>query len=388
MPGRERLMHPRRGILGVSLAVLAAVGLWTACSDSSGPGDTTIVLSIDPVPSPTNELNPAISGLTDPGATVTITGPVDTVSALAGAAGDFSITVTLGPDALTELEVVAVDSAGNQTGDTLDMFHDGRAPALTFTSPGSGSTTLGQSRFPIEVAFADDTVGVEFASGSDAATFFIENDRDVGGVFQTDGTFTTSYPAGSNLAPLFTSVSESGASLVVDDSAAFPPGVNQLLARVTDLAGNRSLDRVLSFNVGADPDRLILVDARGGAGSSGNPVVVGLANADSVGGAQFDFIYSSTIIALVDSLTVGDRATAFDGVDFNQIAPGQVRVLLFDSGGDLIPAGQGPILTLWVTVAPSAPSGAHLLTLGAILLSDRAGATRSLPDATGTFTVP
>jgi hypothetical protein len=369
-------------------AVLAAMALSGACGDASGPSDTTVALSIDPVPSPTNDRTPTLSGTSDPGATVTVTGPVDTVSALADEAGAFSVTVTLVPDALSELAVEAVDSAGNRAADTLQIFHDGREPRLTYVSPGSGDTTAGQTGFAIELTFADDTFNVEFASGIDPATFFLENSRAIGGVFQNDGTFTTTYPAGANLAPLFDSVDTSGAVLVVADSAAFPAGLNQLVARVTDRAGNESLARVVSFTVSPDPDRLIVVDASGGPGATGVPVVVGLANADTVGGVQFDLLFDTSVIASLDSVTVADRTTAFDAVDFNLVAPGRARVLLFDSGGDVIPPGQGPILTLWLSVAPAAPSGTYTLTLTAAFVSDPAGATVSMADATGRFTVP
>jgi hypothetical protein len=359
-----------------------------ACSDSSGPSDTSIVLEFDSIPSPTNMLRPTIGGASDPGATVTIAGPVDTVSELASSSGVFSITVSVNANVINELTVLAVDSAGNQAGDTLEIAHDGKRPSTLFESPGEGSNTLSQSGFPIELAFSEDVLDAEFVSGVDPSSFWIECDRRVGGVFRQDGTFGTAFEVGDNLAPLFTTLTGSAASWLVADSAVFTPGSNRLLAHISDRAGNQSTTRSLSFEVGADPDKLIVVNAGGAAGSSENPVEVGLANADSVAGVQFDFTYSTAILASVDSVTAGDRSQSFDGIDFNEIAPGRVRVLLFDTGGDLMAQGQGPIITLWVSVSPSAASGSHSLTLEMALVSEPSGGTRPLGDATGMFAVP
>ncbi len=160
----------------------------------------------------------------------------------------------------------------------------------------------------------------------------------------------------------------------------------RLTGRIADLAGNPSLDAALDFEVGPDPDKLIVVDASGSAGSE-VPVVIGLANLFEVSGVQFDLMYDTNVIASVDSVTVRDRAVDFDSTPFNEIMPGQVRVLLFDLGGDRIAPGQGPILNLWLTVDAAAPAGGHVLTLDSIAISDASGGTSSAAQATGTFTV-
>lgn len=377
-----------RVLLALLATLLGAAALSAACSDSSGPSDTTIVLFIDSVPNPTNQLDVTISGTTDPGAAVTVAGPRDTLSDLASAEGTFSLTVLLLANAISEVTVVARDSSDNEIGDTLALAQDGEKPAAVFTSPLGGSATQSQSGFPIALDLADDTAFVEFASGVDPASFKIESSQPVGGVFRQNGTFSTVYPAGTNLAPLFAAVTQSGANWVVPDSAAFSPGVDQMLARIRDVAGNQSSPAVVSFNVTADPDRLIVVDAGGSAGSTGNPQVIGLANGDTIGGVQFDFTYSMPIISSVDSVTVAPRTSAFDEIAFNEIAPGQVRVLLFDSSGDLLPPGQGPIITLWLSVDAAAAPGDYTVVLEQIFLSDRLGVTRAIPGATGTFRVP
>lgn len=381
-------MNERSGLFS-PFAVTAAVFMVVAgCSSSSGPGDTTVALSVEPVASPTNQLDVAVTGTTDPGATVVASSARDTAQQTADAAGAFSLSLELVMNASNDIVVSAVDSAGNQIEDTLAVDHDGRAPANNFLAPAAGSATAAQSDFDVSVRFDEVTTGVEYFSGIDAGTFQIESDQTIGGVFQRDGTFSASFPAGTDLTPLFDEVLESGAAWLVPDSAAFSPGTNSLFMTVSDRAGNQSATRQVTFEVTGDPDQLIPVDATGTAGSSGNPLVVGLANADSVAGVQFDLTYNAVVIASVDSVTAADRAVSFAGADFNEISPGRVRVVLFDVDGDLITPGQGPVLTLWLSVGQGAASGSHPVFLEAILLSDRFGATSPLSDEAGQLTVP
>ena len=205
---------------------------------------------------------------------------------------------------------------------------------------------------------------------------------------QQDGTTSTLYPAGSDLTPLFDTVTESGASWAVPDSAAFTPGANQMLATVGDRADNESSAAVVAFNVTADPDRLIVTDSEGSAGATGVPELIGLSNGDTIAGVQFDLVFASAAISSVDSVTVRGRASAFDGVDFNTIAPGRVRIVLFDSNGDVLVPGQGAILTLWLTVSAAATPGNYTLIAESIILSDPLGGTSTLAPASGTLRVP
>jgi hypothetical protein len=360
--------------------------LVAGCSDSSGPGDTTIDLVVDPIESPTNNRNPTVSGTTEPGATVTVASPRDTLTDLAGSSGAFSSTVRVWPDDVNTITVLAVDSAGNEAADTLTVAHDGRVPLVRFNSPDQDETTAGQSGFTLAVEYADQT-NVEYASGPDPTSYQIESGQPVGGVFTQSGTFSTLYPAGANLAPLFDLIDDSGATLLVPDSTAFTPGVNQLRAEIKDNAGNLSPPRYVTFEVSADPDRLIAVDASGAAGSSGNSLAIGLANWDSVAGVQFDLTFNTSVIASLDDIRAADRAASFGVTDFNEVAPGRVRVVLFDVDGDVIEPGQGRILNISVTVQPTAPSGTHTVILTSVVLSDTDGATSAAPDAAGNFTV-
>ena len=380
-------VHTRvlRTVCAVCLSAFLSVGCG---GDSSGPSDTTITLDVDDVTSPTNQADQTITGTVDGNSEVTITSPVDTVEGTAstpapiGGQGTFSLTVTLAANTSNDIEIEAVDPAGNRTSRTVTILHDNIAPTATIVAPTSAGATAGQTGFLIDVDFSDESSGV------DAATVEIENDGAVGGVFQQDGTLSTTFTPGTNLAPLFSSVSGSGATVTVADSTPFPPQLNDLTVRVSDLAGNQSADESVTFNVTADPDKVIVVNSSGAAGSAGNPVVIGLANADLVSGVQFDLTFDAAVIASVDAVTATDRAVSFSSASFNQIMPGQVRVLLFDLGGDMLSAGQGAVLTISVTVDAGAPSGAATLTVESILLSDDGGATSSLSMATGTFTVP
>lgn len=381
-------MRVNSWLFSMSARALLGIGCLVACSNSSGPGDTTIELSVDPVTSPTNNANPTVTGRTDPGARVTVSSPRDTVSSLADSAGAFSLAVRLRPDAVNSITVLAQDSAGNRAGDTFSLSHDGRVPIVSFAAPLQEEITAGQSGFMIAVAYADQGTGDLYVSGVDPATLLIESDETVGGVFQRDGTISTAYPAGTNLAAFFDQVGAAEAAFSVPESLAFAPGGHGLRAQIADLAGNSAPAATVTFEITADPDRLVAVDASGAAGSSGNPLPVALINADTVAGVQFDLLYSTSVIAAVESVETTERAAAFGATDFNQVGPGRVRVLLFDVDGDVVLPGQGLILRISLAVQADAPSGSHALALMSVLLSDPGGATFQAPDVSSAFLVP
>jgi len=362
--------------LGVGLLGAAVL---CACSDSSGPSDTTIALSLAAIPSATNQPNLQITGSTDPNSRVTVTAPIDTATGDATASGSFALSVALSLNAANQIEVRARDGAGNVAADTFNVLHDNVAPTISFAAPSGATPTAGQSGFTVSLSFGDG------ASGIDPASFTISADRQLGGAFKQDGTFSTIIGAGEELAGVFGSVNASGANLTVPDSLFFPAGAATLTAAIEDAAGNSAgADR--TFTVTADPAELVVVNTQVSAGSTENPIFVGIANGDPVGGVQFDVIYDPAVIASVDSVTVQDRASGFDQPPFNQIAPGQVRVLVFDSGGADIPGGQGPILAIWVTI-DAAASGSHTVSLESIVISDDSGGTSAAPVATGQIDV-
>jgi hypothetical protein len=378
--GREPMATHRHIVRKTLTVLLGAVVV--ACSSSSGPGDTTIVLQVDAVTSPTNQSSSTVSGTSDASATVTVTSPVDTVSETASSTGAFSLEVELEANAFNALVVVAVDPANNRASDTVQVLQDGVAPVISVIQPLADEVTAGQSDFDIAIEFA------ESGSGIDLATLSITNSRDIGGIYRSDGSFSTAYAAGSDLVPIFSLV-DSTIATVVADSLAFRAGASLLSFQISDLAGNTSSLTTRSFEVTADPPRLVVTDASGNPGSSYIPVVVGLASAVTVAGVQFDFLFDTLVVATVDSVTAAGRASGLDSSPFNEIERGRVRVLLFDSGGAAIDPEQGPILEIWLTLTPTAPSGGHTLTLQDVTLSDPAGSTISgLGPFSGTLTVP
>ena len=359
--------------------ILFLLGSWVACGGDSGPDDTTVSLTVDPIATPTNQLTQTITGTTDASSTVTATSPVDSSVTTANASGGFSLALALSENSSNLVTVSAVDPPGNQTSQMFTVIHDGIAPTASFNSPASGATTSGQSGFLISITMDDESSGV------DLGTLAITNDADIGGIFKTDGTSSTEIAANEDLTGIFTSVSSSLASYTVADSLAFRAGGNVLTADVADLAGNlTSTSR--SFTVGADPDRLIPVDATGSPSASAT-IQIGLANADLVSGVQFDITYDPAVIASVDAVSATDRAASFSDTPFNEIVAGQVRVLLFDGGGDTIDQGQGAILNLSVTIAGGAPLGNQAYTLESVVLSDTDGTSTAAADVTGLLTI-
>ena len=364
-----------------SIAVgLMGAALWLGCGDSSGPRDTTIALVVDAPPAATNQNPLQITGNTDANARVTVTSPVDTIMATADATGDFSLAVMLMANAANEIEVRARDLALNLIADTLNVLHDDIAPTLTFTSPGTGTPTPGQSGFTISLSFSDES------SGIDPASFEITVDHEVGGLFTQEGSFSTTLPAGTDFSVVFGTITASGASLTVPDSLLFPVGTVSLTARVADAAGNTTT-ATRTFTVGPSTERLVVVNAQAAAGSTENPVLIGLGNASPTRGVQFDVVFDPAIIASIDSVTVVERAAAFDDPPFNDLGGGRVRVLLFDSGGSAIAAGQGVVATLWVTLDAAAGAGEHTITLENIVASNENGGTSEPAAASGTLTV-
>ena len=371
----------RHAVRNTFVAILGA-GIAFACSTSpSGPSDTTISLNVDQVTSPTNQLTPTVTGTTDAGASVTVVSPVDTATGTASNTGSFSVQVTLAADQVNQVAVTARDAAGNQANDAQQVLHDGTAPTIQINLPLAGDTTAGQSGFQIAVAFNDG------GSGIDASSLTITNALDIGGVYRSDGTTSTVYAGGSDIGPIFVTTG-STATTTVDDSLIFRAATNTLNAQVMDLAGNTSTLDSNSFDVAADTPSLVLTDASGSAGGTGIPVAIALANGDSVSGVQLDLLFDPAVVASVDSVTVAGRASILDGSPFNQIQAGQVRMLLFDSGGDSITPGQGPVLNVWVTIAGGAAAGGHTLTANAVVLSGPGGGTLTgLGPFLGTLTV-
>ena len=364
------------------LATIAVLSLLISlgCGGDSGPSDTTNSVMLDAVTTPTNLATQVISGTTDPNSNVTVTAPADTTIGVANTSGTFGLSITLSSNISNSIQVSSVDPAGNSATASTSIVHDDVAPTLSMSAPSSVTPTAGQSGFDITANYSDS------GSGIDQASVVISNDRDIGGAFKQDGTFSTVISSSGDLVPLFSSVTTAQATYTVADSLLFPAGANNLAASVSDLAGNTS-PLARGFQVSADTTRLIVVNSSGSPGATAVPLRIGMANGSSVSGVQFDLTYDTLVVAAVAGALPAGRASSFSAAPFNLIAPGRVRVLLFDLGGSSIGQGQGDILLLTLDLQATAPTGAQTLTLESVVISLPGGGTVPAVNATGTLTV-
>ena len=104
---------------------------WSFTVDTAAPA----LLIEEPTVPITNDPAVTVSGMTEPGATVTINGTPVSVNTF----GFFIIAPTL-PDGDHTFTVVATDSAGNVATEVVDITVDTVAPAVSLTSPASGTT--------------------------------------------------------------------------------------------------------------------------------------------------------------------------------------------------------------------------------------------------------
>ncbi len=118
--------------------------------DSFPPGS---VLLTDTAPtSPSNELNPAVNGITEPGSTVSIFAEAGcaggvVATGLADAGGQFSIAAPAAANTGTSFSATATDTAGNDSACSNDLayLHDGvapDAPTITGSTPPSPGNVL------------------------------------------------------------------------------------------------------------------------------------------------------------------------------------------------------------------------------------------------------
>ena len=254
---------------------------------------------------------------------------------------------------------------------------DTTAPLLIFASPVAGTVTTGQSGVTIVVAFTDN------ASGVDTATLQLTSSRRLGGVFRRNGT-TTVIAAGTDLTPLFETVTATDGRLIIPDSLAMEPGPTVLTARISDRSGNLATATV-ELTVSADPDALILADARGAAGQV-LPWVIGLRNNQSIGGLQFDVILDPAVVASVDSVHAIDRAVAATGGGFN-VANSRLRIVVFDAQGSAIGPGESGVLRVFLTLRQGAPAGAYGVSPVAVRFASGTGETRAAQGSAAIITI-
>lgn len=251
-------------------------------------------------------------------------------------------------------------------------------PTLTVVSPGAGTTTAGRSGFTVQFAFSD------AGSGIDPATFSVTASAALGGVL-TRGGVSTARAAGSELSTLFGTVTASGASLSVPDSLGFAPGPVTLTVRIRDQAGNLAT-ATHTFTVAPSPDGVVMLDASGTAGQRGVAMNIGLRNAESVAGLQLDVLVDAAV-ASVDSAFVLSRAGALTSGAFGFVAPGRLRLVVFDQLGSTIAAGEDVVVRVFVTVANNATAGAHAWSATEVRVSRADGTSRPVMGSAASLTV-
>ncbi len=93
--------------------------------DSVAPDAPTL----NDVPSPTGSTTVNVSGTTEPGASVSVTGGTSAVTRTAGTDGRFSMAVTIAADTSSTLSVIATDRAGNSSApSTVSVTHSSDVP--------------------------------------------------------------------------------------------------------------------------------------------------------------------------------------------------------------------------------------------------------------------
>ena len=124
---------PSSALLLITFSLVAL-----ACDDpiEPPPGDGPPV-SLDVLPSVTNQPNADVAGSTEAGASIEITGGASTATGTALASGEFQVSVPLRRNQENELSVVAIDTAGNRgPAATVTITHDDVPPAApTVTIP-------------------------------------------------------------------------------------------------------------------------------------------------------------------------------------------------------------------------------------------------------------
>lgn len=267
---------------------------------------------------------------------------------------------------------------GDGGGGPVGPGNDNTPPTLTVVAPGAGATTAGRSGFNLQVSYSD------AGSGIDPATFSVTASSPLGGVLTRQGV-SAIRSAGSELAPLFGSVTATGATLTVPDSIGFAPGPVTLTVRVRDQAGNLA-SATHSFTVAPSPDGVVMLDASASPGQKGVQMNIGLRNGAAIAGFQLDVLVDAAI-ASVDSAFVLGRAGAMTSGSFGFVAPGRLRLALFNHLGSTVAAGEDIVVRLFVSVANDAALGAHTWTATDVRLADVNGTSRPVVGSAASLTV-
>jgi hypothetical protein len=129
-----------------------------------------------------------------------------------------------------------------------------------------------------------------------------------------------------------------------------------------------------------------MLDATASPGQEGVQMNIGLRNAGVVAGFQLDVLVDAAI-ASVDSAFVLGRAGAMTSGSFGFVAPGRIRLALFNHLGSTIEAGEDLVVRLFVSVANNAAVGAHAWTATDASVAEVSGTSRSVAGSAASLTV-
>jgi large repetitive protein len=127
---------------------------------------------LDAIASPTNQTNILVSGTSEPSAHISISGGVNAVNGMAGAAGRFSIQVQIAEDQTTTLTVIATDRAGNTSlASTAMVEHSSNVPDAPILDDASPDPT-NEATYVVtgRVASPGPGIDIEIVGGAELAS--------------------------------------------------------------------------------------------------------------------------------------------------------------------------------------------------------------------------
>jgi hypothetical protein len=250
------------------------------------------------------------------------------------------------PGGSNTLTVSVADFAGNVQTETVGFTVSGTEPNFTITQPSDGASPPADG-FAIECEFSD------VAGIIDEGSLTVTADNDLIGLLLQDGTQSEDVTAGENLGHLF-SVGSSTAEFYVDPSYAFRSGAMTLTGHVADHAGNVSPDDAVTFTFPAIAPTLLVINSTAAPGADGHAISLGLTNLAALGGVQFTLQFDAAVLT-VDSLASTGRVSfsPFYELSINGDV-GELKLVLVDLGGAVIPEGSGVVLEVYASVSAAA----------------------------------
>jgi hypothetical protein len=248
--------------------------------------------SLDPQASPTSLDTISLTGATEPGATVGVSGGAGAASAIADAFGRFAVDVDLTADSDNALEVVATDAAGNAgAAAMLTIAHDGSLPVPIAVDPlpsptrDNPVTVTGRSEASSTVEITGGAATVTAMSGADGAfmaTVTLRENTSNELRFTRPGSGVEAVltivhddvsPSGPRVNPI---PSPTGATTISVTGTAEPLSRLSATGGVATVTGSAGSDGRFSLEVriAADARTMLSVIATDRAGNSSPPTVV------------------------------------------------------------------------------------------------------------------